>query len=294
MMLLSACGGTGAELAATATEDESYTVSHAMGEATLEEEPERIVVLDSPHLDALMALDIVPVGASEASAGSGFPEYLSDRLAGTEVAGLIAEPNLEAIASLRPDLIIGAKVRHEELYSTLSEIAPTVFSELTGTDWREQARITAAAVNKTSEMDELLAGFDERAAAVGDRIGASGMTASVVRFRPESFRLYGPESFSGSVLTQVGFDLGERDWGQYSIVELSPENFADINGDVIFYTNPGGDPAAGTYDVVASVWGAQPAVASGAVFEVAEPTWMLGIGVIGANLVLDDLEELLG
>src|SRR3546814_6831851 len=54
-----------------------------------------------------------------------------------EVVGLIEEPNLEAIAAQRPDLILGAKERHEALYEELSGIAPTVFTESSGTNWKE-------------------------------------------------------------------------------------------------------------------------------------------------------------
>ena len=127
-----------------------YTVEHAMGQTTLEAVPERIVVIDSPHLDALVALGITPVGATESGAGVGFPAYLADRLRDTESVGATSEPDLEAIANLAPDLIIGAQVRHEALYDKLSAIAPTVFSINSGTDWKEQANITAAAVNRTT------------------------------------------------------------------------------------------------------------------------------------------------
>ncbi len=139
-LLLSACGSTSSDEAAAS--DESYTVQHAMGETTIEGTPERIVVIDSPHLDALVALGITPVGATESGAATGVPAYLADDLEGTEIVGPTMEPDLEAIASLNPDLIIGAQVRHEALYEQLSAIAPTVFSVNSGTDWEEQARIT--------------------------------------------------------------------------------------------------------------------------------------------------------
>ncbi|WP_330151289.1 iron-siderophore ABC transporter substrate-binding protein [Rhodococcus chondri] len=208
--------------------------------------------------------------------------------------GRTSEPDIEAIAALRPDLIIGAQVRHEALYPALSAIAPTVFSVNSGTDWEEQARITAPAVDESDEMEALLTGVEERAAAVGEDIGAEGRTASMVRFRPADFRLYGPGTFSGSILTQVGFDLGERDWNEYSMLELSPENYTRIDGEVVFFTNPAGDPNASTMGTVTGLWGTQPAVRSGNTFEFEDETWMVGIGVVGANIILDDVEKALG
>lgn len=263
-----------------------------MGTTDLAQAPQRVVVIDSPHLDALLAMGITPVGATESGAETGFPGYLQDELAGTESVGQTAEPNIEKIAALEPDLIIGAKVRHEGIYDQLIEIAPTVMSEGSGTNWHEQAEITAAAVGKADEMQQLIADLDTRAQELGEDIDAEGQSASMVRFRPDNFRLYGPETFSGSVLEQVGFDLGERDWNEYSMMELSPENFAEIDGDVIFYTIPGAAVAT-TYPAVSELWVESEAVKQGNVHEFEDETWMIGIGVIGANEILDDLEETL-
>ncbi|WP_096454009.1 ABC transporter substrate-binding protein [Corynebacterium suranareeae] len=292
-LLLSSCSSTSSdesiqpEVAST-----GYSVEHAMGTAEIPETPTRVVVIDSPHLDALLALGITPVGATESGSENGFPAYLADELKDTESVGLTSEPNLEKIAALDPDLIIGAKVRHEAIYDQLSDIAPTVMSEGSGTNWNEQAEITAAAVNKSDEMDKLIADLDTRAKDLGEEIGAEGQTASMVRFRPDNFRLYGPETFSGSVLEQVGFELGERDWNEYSMMELSPENFGQIDGDLIFYTIPG-SPEATTYPQVSELWVDSPAVQQGKTYEFEDETWMVGIGVLGANEILDDLEETL-
>ncbi|WP_226349988.1 ABC transporter substrate-binding protein [Pseudonocardia sp. ICBG601] len=266
-----------------------YTVTHAMGETRLTAPPSRVVVLDSPHLDALVALGVVPVGASESAAGAGFPPYLADRLTGTRPVGSISEPDLEAVAALQPDLIIGSAVRHTPLHTQLARIAPTVFSVGSGTDWTEQARITAAAVQRTGQMEDLLDRWRLRAEQVGEEVGASGRTASIVRFRPEAFRLYGPDSFSGSVLTTMGFDLGDRAWDEYSMREVGPELASEIDGDVVFFTDRAGDPTAGARGAVTRLWGDAPAVRAGRVHEVEDETWMVGIGVLGADRIVDDV-----
>ena len=284
-----AAGGQGASESAAA-----YTVTDAMGEVEFAGTPQRVVALDSPALDALIALGVTPVGASEIREGTGFPDYLAAELSGTESVGTIMEPNLEAIAELDPDLILGSKVRHEEVYDQLSAIAPTVFAADSGTNWTEQATLTAAAVDRAEEMDTLLDDLYSRASAVGAEVGAKGTTASMVRFRTESFRLYGPETFSGSILTDMGFDLGDRDWNEYSMMELSPERYELIDGDVVFHTGAGADAEATTQSTVTELWGGQPAVAAGKVFHVEDDTWMVGIGVIGGNLIVDDVQAALG
>ncbi|MCT2140219.1 ABC transporter substrate-binding protein [Dietzia cinnamea] len=289
-LALSACSGGGDS--AQASGDDAYTVTHALGDTVIDGTPERVVVLDSPHLDALVALGHTPVGITESGAGTGAPPYLGD--VDAEVVGLTSEPDIDAIAALAPDLIIGAKVRHEAIYDELSGIAPTVYSENSGTDWQEQARITAAAVGETEEMEQLIDDLDTRIAEVGEQVGAEGTTLSIVRFRPDNFRLYGPETFSGSILSQMGFDLGEREWNEYSMAELSPELYEQITGDVVFYTNPGGDPTATTMATVTGLWGDLPAVKADRAYEVEDETWMVGIGVLGAGEILDDVQEILG
>ncbi|MCD2261329.1 iron-siderophore ABC transporter substrate-binding protein [Dietzia aurantiaca] len=290
ILALSACSGGTDE--GGSLSDESYTVTHAMGDTVIEGTPERIVVLDSPHLDALVALGHMPVGVTESSAGTGSPPYLGDIDA--ETVGLTAEPDIDKIANLAPDLIIGAKVRHEAIYDELSGIAPTVFSENSGTDWQEQAQITAAAVGEEEEMSSLIDDLDARIADVGADVDAEGKSLSIVRFRPDNFRLYGPQTFSGSILSQMGFDLGDREWNEYSMAELSPELYEQITGETIFFTNPGGDPSVTTMATVTGLWGDLPAVRADRVFEVEDETWMVGIGVLGAGMVLDDVEETLG
>ncbi|WP_280401790.1 ABC transporter substrate-binding protein [Nocardia carnea] len=285
-LALAACGSGDPGL------DEGRVVAHAMGETTVPVAPQRIVVLDSPHLDALVALGITPAGITERAMGYGAPEYLRDELGDVATVGTISEPDLDAVANLEPDLIIGTKVRHEPLFDQLSAIAPTVFSANSGTDWHEQARLTAAAVGKTAEMEDLLNRLGTRASDVGKRIGAAGRTVSMVRFTEDRFRLYGPETFSGSLLAQVGFTHPNREWNEYSMAELDPEQYEQINGDVVFHADYTGSGASTTKGRVTALWGDLPAVAAGRAHEVADDTWMLGIGVVGANLVLDDIERL--
>ena len=144
------------------------------------------------------------------------------------------------------------------------------------------------------EMEQLIDDLDTRIAEVGEQVRAEGTTLSIVRFRPDNFRLYGPETFSGSILSQMGFDLGEREWNEYSMAELSPELYEQITGEVVFFTNPGGDPSATTMATVTGLWGDLPAVKSGQAYEVEDETWMVGIGVLGAGEILDDVQEILG
>jgi len=208
---------------------------------------------------------------------------------------MTTEPNLEAIATMHPDLILCAKVRHEAIYDQLSQIAPTVCSESSGTDWTAQVRLTGEALGLAADADQLLADFDARAAAVGAAIGADGQTARIVRFIPGQTRVYGEPTFSGSVLTAVGFDVtgdAALEWHpEFGMALVAAEQFELLDADVIFATTltEGSDRTA-----FQSVWSVLPAVAEGRQFDIDDDIWFTGIGVLGANLILDDLESWLG
>lgn len=270
-----------------------YIVEHAMGSTEIPAAPERIVVLDSPFLDTLTALDIVPVGATEGFASGGLPSYLPDEVHDTvTIVGETNAPNLEAIAAADPDLILGSQVRHEAIYEQLSAIAPTVFSESSGTNWTEQVTLTGAAVDRSDDAAQLLDDFAERAATVGAELGADEMTATIVRFLPDQTRLYGPGTFSGSVLTAVGFDLGDKGYADYSMALISVEEYERIEADVVFVTTYGsGETDRPAFD---AVWENLEVVQNDMVFDVPDDIWMTGIGVLGANLILDDLITFLG
>ena len=77
----------------------------------------------------------------------------------------------------------------------------------------------------------------------------------------------------------------------------TPERLDILETDVIFATNPdaeSGGAIATDRGAVEGLWAALPAVRNGMQFDVLDSTWMTGIGVIGANKILDDLEAQLG
>jgi ABC-type Fe3+-hydroxamate transport system substrate-binding protein len=274
---------------ATTAASGPHVVQHAMGETEVPADPQRVVVLDSSFLDASIALGVIPAGATEGTPGAGLPAYLGEATADIQLAGDTTTPNLELIASLQPDLILAAKVRHEALYEQLSSIAPTVFSESSGQNWTDQVRLTGDALGRTAEADALVADFEARATAVGAAIGATGKTASIVRFIPGQTRLYGPTTFSGSVLTAVGFDLGDKGYDPaVGMALLSAEQLEMVDADVIFATTFAGEGSA--RPDFEALWANLPAVGEGRQFDVEDSTWMSGIGVLGANQILDDLE----
>lgn len=266
-------------------------VDHAMGQSRVPLRPDRVVVLDTGELDSALALGVEPVGAVEVGSGIRFPSYLVDRTGGVEVVGTIAQPNVEAIASLDPDLILSNKTRHEKIYQQLSEIAPTVLAERVGVSWKENFRLAATALGRCDEGEKLFADYEHRLArfkaVMGDRLGS--LTVSTVRSMPSEVRIYMKASFIGTVLDDAGL---RRPPAQDKATFAEPatvERIPDLDADVMFLTEFGADSAALDALRANPLWARLKAVQNDAVYRVPDGRWMLGIGMIAANEVVDDL-----
>ncbi|MGW6282599.1 ABC transporter substrate-binding protein [Kribbella sp. NPDC055071] len=270
------------------------TVKGALGDVKLESKPSRVVVLDSGELDDVLALGITPVGMATTAGQSGVPSYLADKAQGIKTVGGVSELNLEAIAALKPDLILGSKLRANDLYDKLSAIAPTVFSIRPGFPWKENFLLVADALGEESKATTLLNDYQKRANDVKSKVQGSP-TISLVRFRPAEIRLYGNLSFIGVILKDIGLPRPKIQDIQELAVEVSEENIGKADGDWIFYSSYGKPETTAENTVVnGNLWKALPAVKDGHVARVNDEVWFLGLGPIGATDVLNDLEKLLG
>ncbi|WP_049579345.1 ABC transporter substrate-binding protein [Streptomyces sp. SBT349] len=299
-LALTACGGGSDDGAGGGGEEAgTRTVDSAMGPVEVPENPERVVVLDTGELDTAITLGITPVGAVQTDTGVMFPEYLPrEGLEGVENVGAIAQHNLEAIHELDPDLIIGSKVRDEQRYDELSEIAPTVFTEHVGAPWRENFLTHADALGRRAEAEDIVAAYEARVAEVVEALGGeeavAGTEVSMVRFiEGGNTRLYADQSFIGRVLADIGFARPEitADAPDGFAVEISPEQVDRADGDVIFYTSYGAADASGEEEAVGGpLWDGLSAVREGDAHRVDDGLWFLGIGYTAAGQILDEIE----
>ncbi|MFD0885859.1 ABC transporter substrate-binding protein [Streptosporangium algeriense] len=313
---LAACGTstttTGATTGATAGTDPSAgavsaegfprTVKHAMGETTIPAKPLRVVALDQSFVDAVLTLDTDVVGFTTYRAiDDKLPDYLTPVLGHAKDAvsvGTLEQPSLERIIALKPDLIVSAKVRHEALYDKLSKIAPTVFSETTGSIWKENLRLMGQSLGKEDLAESRLKAYQDRAAALGASIDKKegGMpTISVVRFAGEpTVRLYVENSYSGLVLKDVGFvrPKDQPTTTETIAVNISQENISQLDAEHIFvasYPDEGVEPIKKKFEAN-PLWGRL----KGAKHDVADVIWMSAVGIQGAHTILDDVAKVFG
>jgi iron complex transport system substrate-binding protein len=297
-LALSACGSDKEEEKKPKAGGDQRTVTTVMGDVKVPGTPKRVVVLDTDALDSAVTLGVTPVGAVTAEGGAPLSTYLpEEKLKGIEKVGLISEPNLEAIHGLKPDLIISSKARDEKNYDELSKIAPTVFTETTGPDWRKNFTLHADVLGKKAEAEKVVADYEKSIAEVTEALGgadkAAGTTVGFVRFlEGADTRLYMNDTFIGSILKDLKVGRPDNvDKTGFSL-DVSPERINEAEADVIFYSTYG-DPAKAkeTSTTGGALWKKLGAVKDGKTFKVDDNLWMLGIGYTGAGQILDQMGE---
>ncbi|MEU7030584.1 iron-siderophore ABC transporter substrate-binding protein [Streptomyces sp. NPDC046275] len=266
------------------------TLTHALGKTEIKSAPQRVVVLDVGELDNVVSLGIKPVGYAPSEGDDGIPTYLKKDAGEPKSVGTINNLNLEAIANLQPDLILGSQLRAADKYDELSKIAPTVFSIRPGFTWKENYLLNAAALDRTAEAKAKLAAYETKAKQLGTDIGPNKPTISMVRYLPGKIRLYAKASFIGTILEDAGLPRPKNQQVNDLAVEVSPEKIDQADGDWIF-TGVYGDPKATKRDTAQAnpLWKNLKAVKAGQAKDVPDETWYLGLGVTAANSVLDDL-----
>ncbi|WP_201305464.1 ABC transporter substrate-binding protein [Paenibacillus puerhi] len=310
VLVVAGCAGNGQEAAPTTTAPASKTeapktepaaaeaprvIKHAMGETTLTGTPKRVVILTNEGTEALLTVGVKPVGAVQSWSGEPWYDHIKAEMKDVTVVGDELQPNIELIASLKPDLIIGNKVRQEKIYEQLKQIAPTVFAANLSGDWKINFKLYAEALNKKEEGEKAMAAFDKRVEEVKAKLGTKAATkVSIVRFSPSQVRIYQKQTFSGVLLSQLGIARPASQDKDSFVEVLTKENIPSMDGDVMFYfvSNTEGKTDASQ---VAQEWQNDPLFKNlnvsktNKVFEVKESIWNTAGGYKAANLLLDEL-----
>lgn len=142
--------------------------------------------------------------------------WVAVRVTGTPPRELeTGELDLERIAALDPDLIVGVSAgMSEEEYGLLSQIAPTIVQPPGIVDfdapWDLQLRVIAEALGRDDQMDDLVAGVEEALAearkANPDCAGARALWASLMDPAGD-FSVFGADDQRATVVVDLGFEL---------------------------------------------------------------------------------------
>jgi iron complex transport system substrate-binding protein len=303
LLALTACGQATTSSPSTPA-DQAWTpvtIEHAMGKTEIKQRPVKVAALDSSYVDAALALETEVVAYTRYRT-DGLPDYLAADGAkyakNAKAVGELANPNLEELATIGPDLIVSAKVRHEAIYDKLSKIGPTVFSVTTGPTWKDNIRLLGKALGKEELANQKIAAYETRAKKVGDAVRAKvghNPSISLARFvgGEQTVRLYTEKSFPGGVLFA---DAGlARPQGQPTsekiAVDLSQEQISSLDAERIFvsaWTDPKGETEKIKQQYLANpLWGQL----KGQKQDISDVVWVSSVSLQGAHAMLDDLAK---
>ncbi|WP_195911035.1 ABC transporter substrate-binding protein [Streptomyces kaniharaensis] len=289
----------GAGPSVSATPVPPVTVNTAVGPVVVPGEPVRVVTLDTDVLDSALTLGITPIGAARPAADGHFPDYWpASRVAAIAYVGPAGAPDLAAIRALRPDLILSNQMRDGDRYGLLRELAPTVLTQTTGAPWKADFQVHAQALGREAAAAAFVGSYQRHVAQVQQALSAakvSGQRVSLLRFvEGGGVRLFGRQSFPGSVLADAGVGRPDAQNVDQSDFEIPLDQIGKADGDLLLYATYGNPDLAGTNAVLASAgWQGLGAVRAHRAFPVDDQLWFQGIGYTGANFMLDDLQRLL-
>lgn len=276
--------------------EEARVIKHAMGETTITGTPKKVVTLFQGATDVVVSLGVTPTAVVESWVQQPVYEYLRADLEGVPVIGQEPQPNLEELHKLQPDLILATKIRHEEIYDQLSQIAPTVVTE-TLYDWKETLAMTGEAMNMQDKSAQLLADWEARVADFKEKMGDRlPIEATITNFRADQVRIF-YMGYAGKILKELGFSRpeGHDDDSTWGVILASKESIPDMNADLIFNFNSGTETEAiqKNYEdwTKSKLWANLDAVKNGQLVQVDEVAWNSAGGYKTANMVLDDLYE---
>lgn len=258
-------------------------------------DPQRIVVIDPTYsLGMTLELGLPVIGAPLfGMSDEALKAQALER--GVEDIGSFAEPSIEKVIALGPDLIIGSAMAGDGVLQLASRIAPTVL--IGAENWKDYYRIVADVTGTRQLADEKLAAYEARAAAMRDR--TAGKTVSVVRITPWDFQVYpdGPNAYGPfAVLAEAGVKRSAYETVSDPLPVKRPdwEQLSELTGDVLLYIVGGANDSdtSGRHEEVLEnpLWRMLPAVKAGNVHRVDAGTWMEFSGIASADRVLDDIE----
>ncbi|MGY1623734.1 ABC transporter substrate-binding protein [Geodermatophilus sp. SYSU D00965] len=166
-LALAACGSdpdTGQEAATAADSAFPVTIENRFGTTEIPAEPQRVVTVGFNDQDFVLALGVTPVGEREllGDYDATTRPWAQDQLPAEAIPTVGGEEiDLEAVAALEPDLIVGVySFMDQAVYDQLSGIAPTLAQTADyadgATPWQEQTLLTGRALGREDEAQQLV------------------------------------------------------------------------------------------------------------------------------------------
>lgn len=259
----------------------------------------RVVTLSNDSTEALLALGLKPVGATRSLNGEPWYPHIAHQMQGVTVVGLENAPNLELIASLQPDLILGSRQQSARLRATLERIAPTVLVRDSRKGWQQNFLIFARALGQEQAGLKRLAEVQARIQCLKQALHQQPLRqVSVLRFNPGQVRLYQRDSFSGELFAALGLTRpASQNVHAYGVNNFSRERIAELEADWLFYFTYSARRQQSTLlyrEAFMSdpAWQQLSVVRHNRVRSLDDGIWNTANGILAAGVALDQIPQL--
>lgn len=264
------------------------SIKHDLGTTTIKGRPTRVVALEFSFADALAASGVSPVGIADDNKPARIAG-LKQGITGYKPVGLRSSPNLSAISSLKPDLIIADTTRDKAIYGQLSGIAPTISLTSVGAGYGATLAtdlMISQAVGRCDAMEKALSAHFQVMKNIAAKIPA-GEHRSVMfaDIDPPDFAAHGGAQWEPQILATLGLRSAVPAKPGERFEKLTLEQVFTYNPDVMFL---GKDMQQSTIDKWRSspVWNQINAVKNKKVFVVDGSIWSVDRGIKTSETVL--------
>lgn len=233
-------------------------IQDANGVKTFDGPQEKVVVLEWSLVEELLIAGVQPVGVADVE---GFEKWVKiDAKLDKHVVdvGNRVEPNIEEIAKLQPDVIIGMKYQ-EEILPELEKIAPVVlYDNLNPSAVEDQyaytlktLRDTAKIVGKEDDVETEISNFENKLNESKDRIEKLDLHSNEFVFtqaytvnQAPTFRLFTTNSAVSHVLEKIGLKNKVLDEPQATsgFIESNVEGLVTYQDAILLHTVQEDDP----------------------------------------------------
>jgi ferric hydroxamate transport system substrate-binding protein len=283
-------GNPGATPAATTY---PVAVTHAGGETTLDQRPDRIVALEWHLVEDLLVLGLQPVAIADVE---GFTTWVTVDVAladDVQDVGTRQEPSIEALAAAEPDLILGLDYRDIALYDQLNAIAPTVLMSAYPLeagispleDLRTRLRDEGWFLDRADAAESAILAMDEtieESAAIVADAGLTGtpyvVTQAFTSDNQPTMRIFSDQALVADAISSTGLENAwTAEGGEWGFTTNTVEAFIDLPEDVhVFYIINDSDNILDTFLDDDPVWQSLPFVQEGRFHPLGGDTWTFG------------------
>lgn len=306
VVLLAACGAnkqSNSKTTNSSSASSEVTVKTANGNVKVPTNPKKIVTLDLGAADTIRALgkESSIVGMPKKT----LPAYLKNLPSSIKNVGSMKEPDMEAIAALKPDLII-ASGRTAQYVKKLKEIAPTVLFQTDNKDYWGSTKkniLSLASIfgeDGTKKAKSELATLDKEIQTVAVANEKSNKKALAMMLNEGAMSAFGAKSRFAFLYSTLKFrptdaKIKESRHGQ----EVSFESIKQINPDIIFVLNRtlaiGGDNSANKDLLNNSLIQETNAAKNKTIVNLTSDLWYLsGGGLESTKLMIENVKNVAG